>query len=111
MTPEEVIAMSLQAAESECLSEGSIPGYSLWAAKAVAALRVAGYELVKLPENRGDWHVNDVGTVGVYEAGFGVRHKGVAIRDVGYDLVASVAEGREFAAALLAAAVAAEETP
>lgn len=109
MNPEEVIAEAIHR-HIFPRDEANDPAFTEYADNLLAALRVAGYELVKLPENRGDWHVNDVGTVGVYEAGFGVRHKGVAIRDVGYDLVASVAEGREFAAALLAAALAAEET-
>ncbi|GAS98840.1 ABC transporter, ATP-binding protein [Mycolicibacterium canariasense] len=100
---------------AEVLAQHAICSCGEWAEDLVEhsqhqldALRAAGYAVIELPENAGDWHVNDVGTVGVYLGESGVHHRGVSIRDVGLDLVTSAAEARVFAAALLAAADAAE---
>lgn len=75
------------------------------------ALSASGVAVTQLPEpgEDGEWHVQDVGSVGVYRGETGViGHFGVDIRDVGLDLVTAPAEAREFAAAILAAAVVSE---
>ncbi len=104
-TPEQIIAL-----HSICECGEWAENIEEHASHILAALKDARYHLVKLPENSDDWNVNDVGTVGVYYGESGVHQRGVQIFDVGYDLVVSAGEAREFAAALLAAADSAEDT-
>lgn len=50
MTAAEVVSLGLQAAESEALKSGAIPGYSLMAQGVLDALKAAGYAVIELPK-------------------------------------------------------------
>lgn len=45
----DIIAMALQAAESDALQDGKVPGYSMWADAALAAMQTAGWQQVAVP--------------------------------------------------------------
>lgn len=59
-----IIEAAMQAAESEALREGSIPGYSMWSHAILEALRSSGYAVIALPEPTGSKDGDD------YENGF-----------------------------------------
>ena len=108
MTPEEVIAEVIadEQADEHRYGNGCMYAPSV-GEKAVAALRVAGYRMIQLPD-----------AAGISEAHITYGHGDDCefdccppwVRDEDLDYEYSVSEARLYAAALLAAAVAAEET-
>lgn len=102
MTPEEVVTEFIA---GEVGFEA--PGMDLQAGRLLAALRVAGYRMIQLPD-----------AAGISEAHITYGHGDDCefdccppwVRDEDLDYEYSVSEARLYAAALLAAAVAAEET-
>lgn len=107
MSAAEVLARVIRERYDQC-GQGRWPMENSLADYLLEHLPAAGVAVVELPDNPEDWHVNDVGTVGVYLGESGVNQTGVQIHDVGFDLVTTATEARQFAAALLAAADASE---
>ncbi len=107
MNAADVVALGLQAAESQALQDGAIPGYSLMADGVLSALKQARWALVKLPDAHEDepdvkhpyWVGERPGVFVAYAQAGGVWLE----TDAKYHAL-TVSDARACAAALLAAA-------
>ncbi len=113
------VELALQAAESDCLEAGQIPGYPMWADAAINAMfeylaGLPGVAVVQIPEpderEDEDQEFSDFPGIGLYVPVVFDRHPGeVQIRAGAWcDEPLSVAEARELAASILAAAALAD---
>jgi hypothetical protein len=59
MSAVDAVVMGLQAAESDALKQGAVPGYTLMAHGALEGLKYAGYAVIELPKRvDGHWPVD-----------------------------------------------------
>lgn len=98
----EVIINTIVAAIYGCSVEDSVKEMS---DEILAALREK-YAIVELPKpDEGEWSIQDVGNVAIYDGdGTPLPAGGVRLTNIGHDLICHANEARSLAAALLAAA-------